>query len=188
MLSSVSRISRKSFTFAPSTARPTGTPCASVSRLRFVPAFARSVGFGPVFFPPEWRLGHRTIHGEPVPVDSLQTVVPQQTLSPELVEDAGVEPLPKAPVGRGARADTGGVQRVPLAPGPEHEEDTSHGVAIRNTRVVAAQRVLRARRQQRLQSCPERVWDRPTVVLRDKSHAPTSNPNRGSRKFLTVST
>src|SRR5919199_4876846 len=31
---------------------PIGTPCPSVSRLRFAPCFARSVGFGPLFSPP----------------------------------------------------------------------------------------------------------------------------------------
>jgi hypothetical protein len=58
----VSFVILKSFRFAPSTAMPIGTPCPSVSRLRFAPCFARSVGFGPLFFPSKRRFCHRSIH------------------------------------------------------------------------------------------------------------------------------
>ena len=49
-LSRVSRVSFMSCRLAPATAKPTGTPCPSVSRLRLTPALPRSVGLGPVFF------------------------------------------------------------------------------------------------------------------------------------------
>src|SRR6478735_8654009 len=81
MLSRVSRTSLKSFRFAPATTTDRGMPLASVSRLRLVPPFARSVGLGPVFFPPERRLGHRAVHGEPSPVDSNEFVVCEQCLT-----------------------------------------------------------------------------------------------------------
>ena len=61
MLSRVSRASLKSLRFAPATTMARGTPLASVSKLRLVPPLARSVGFGPVFFSPERRLGHRPV-------------------------------------------------------------------------------------------------------------------------------
>src|SRR3712207_8319772 len=73
MLSMVVRTSFISFRFAPSTASPIGTPCPSVSRLRLTPRLPRSVGFGPVFFPPERCLRHRAIHTQPVPVQALQS-------------------------------------------------------------------------------------------------------------------
>src|SRR3712207_7670064 len=72
MLSMVVRTSFISFRFAPSTASPIGTPCPSVSRLRLTPLLPRSVGFRPVFFPPERCLRHRSIHAQPLPVDALQ--------------------------------------------------------------------------------------------------------------------
>src|SRR5208283_3524548 len=45
-----------SWQFAPSTAKAIGMPCPSVSRLRLTPDFARSVGFLPVFSPPNGAL------------------------------------------------------------------------------------------------------------------------------------
>jgi hypothetical protein len=72
ILAMVARAILKSWRFAPSTARPTGTPPLSVRTLRLVPIFPRSVGFWPTCFPsPKWRLGHRPIHGEPCPVNPL---------------------------------------------------------------------------------------------------------------------
>ena len=57
-LSTVTRTSFMSWRLAPSTARPTGTPWASVSRLRLTPRLPRSVGLAPVFFPTQGRFGH----------------------------------------------------------------------------------------------------------------------------------
>ena len=48
----VVRSKRMSCTLAPPTAKPVGIPAASVSNDRFVPDFARSVGFFPVDSPP----------------------------------------------------------------------------------------------------------------------------------------
>src|SRR5262245_27103316 len=56
MLAIVSRVSLKSLRFAPSTARPSGTPRPSVRTLRLVPILQRSVGFLPTFFPPKGAL------------------------------------------------------------------------------------------------------------------------------------
>src|SRR5438067_5705666 len=90
MLSSVSPTNFMSWRLAPSTASPTGTPLASTSRLRLTPFLARSVGFGPVFFPPEGGLGHAPVQAQPAPVDALQAVVFQEARLPHLEEDPGV--------------------------------------------------------------------------------------------------
>src|SRR5215470_2862915 len=85
-----------SLRLAPSTARPTGTPWPSTSRLRLTPFLARSVGFLPVFFPPEGRLGHAPVQRQPGPVNALQAVVLQQPGLPQRQEDAVGDPLLEA--------------------------------------------------------------------------------------------
>jgi hypothetical protein len=87
------------------------------------PFLARSVGFFPVFFPPEGRLGHAPVHRQPGPVDALQVVVVEQPQLPELEEDAVGDPLLEAVVGGGGGAELGGVQRLPLAAGAQDIED-----------------------------------------------------------------
>src|ERR1700730_688926 len=108
ILSRVSAASLPSGRLAPATANPTGTPSASTSRLRLTPFLARSVGFLPVFFPPEGRLGHAATHTQPGPVDPLQAVVFEQAALPHLEEDARADILLEAVVGRGAGAELGG--------------------------------------------------------------------------------
>src|SRR5262245_48455975 len=110
MLPSVSSTIFMSGRLAPSTARPTGTPLPSTSRLRLTPFLARSVGFLPVLFPPEGRLGHAPVHAQPRPVDAPQAVVLEQPRLPQRQEDAGPDPLREAVVGGGAGAEPGGVQ------------------------------------------------------------------------------
>ncbi len=102
---------------APSTANPTGMPSASVSRLRLLPFLARSVGFLPVFFPPEGCLGHAPVHRQPGPVDPFPVVVGHQAVLPELLEDAGLDPFLEAVVSRGRGAKLGGPQSFPLTAG-----------------------------------------------------------------------
>src|SRR5665213_1769609 len=104
MLSRVARVSFMSLRLAPATARPTGMPSASTSRLRLTPFLARSVGFLPVFFPPERCLRHAPVHRQPGPVDSLPVVVSHQARLPHRQKDARLHPLLEAVVGRGAGA------------------------------------------------------------------------------------
>src|SRR5690348_5654193 len=87
ILSRVSAASLPSGRLAPATANPTGMPRASTSRLRLTPFLARSVGFLPVFFPPEGRLGHAPVHAQPRPVDPLELVVGQQARFPHRSEE-----------------------------------------------------------------------------------------------------
>src|SRR5918992_4653014 len=131
----------KSLRFAPSTARPIGTPSPSVRRLRLVPSFPRSVGFLPTFFPPKGGFGHRSVHGQPLPVNTLQGFVHSQALLPEGQEDPGCCPLLEAAVRRATGTETRVLECVPLAPGAKDEEDGIHGPAIIDAWPVAPQRV-----------------------------------------------
>jgi hypothetical protein len=170
MLSSVSRAILKSLRFAPSTARPTGTPDASVSRLRLVPFLARSVGLGPVFFPAERRLRHRSVHRQPVPVEAYELVVGEQPTAPKLLEDSRFGPLQESAMGRRVTADPRRIECSPLAPGSQDEEDGIHRRTVGNTRVVTPERMRLSRGQQRLHLGPEGVRESPGIVL-DSFHA-----------------
>src|SRR5438876_3959594 len=108
MLSKVCSTSFMSLRLAPSTANPTGSPAASTSRLRLTPFLARSVGFLPVFFPPERRLGHAAVHAQPGPVEPLALVVGQQARLPHGLEDTGRDPFLEAIMGGGTRTKAGG--------------------------------------------------------------------------------
>src|SRR3954451_2740883 len=99
MLSSVASTSFLSWRLAPSTASPTGTPLASVNRLRFAPCLPRSVGVLPVRsppsgalpgpLPPERGLGRPPVHRQPLPIEPHQRVVLLEALGPEGDEHAG---------------------------------------------------------------------------------------------------
>lgn len=105
------------------------------------PFLARSVGFLPVFFPPEGCLGHAPVHGQPLPVEALPVVIGHQAVLPQRLEDALRDPQLEAVMSRGSRAETGGVQRAPLAAGAEHIEDGLHTDAVGGGRLAAAERV-----------------------------------------------
>src|SRR4051794_24179549 len=162
MLSRVSPTIFMSLRLAPSTASPTGTPLASTNRLRLTPFLARSVGFFPVFSPPERGLGHAPVHAQPGPVDAPEVVELQEARPPELQEDAGGGPLLEPVVGGGGGADAGGVQRLPLAAGVQEEEDGVEAVAVGPGRAAAAEAVgVDALRQVVAQLLPQVVGDEP---------------------------
>src|SRR5207249_11117880 len=102
---------------------PRGTPAPSVSRERFVPLLARSVGRGPVFPPTQRRFGHRRVECLPLPLNPPELLVSQQTTLPEFAEQPRLGPLLEAAMGGTLRADTGGIQRFPLAAGAQHEQN-----------------------------------------------------------------
>src|SRR5258708_27681197 len=114
MLSMVGRTSFISWRLAPSIVRPMGTPCPSVSRLRFTPLLPRSVGLGPVFFPAQWGFGDRPIHRKPVPVDPTQLLKLLESCLPAFEEDSGLHPLLKAIMRRSMRAPFGLIEGLPL--------------------------------------------------------------------------
>lgn len=171
MLSTVSRTILKSFRLAPSTARPIGMPFASVSRLRLVPSFARSVGLGPVFFPSKWCFRHGTVHRQPSPINSFQPVISQQAASPEFQKYSGLGPFQESAMCRRAAAEASPIQRIPLNACAEHKQNCIHGISIWNSGVMTAQRMGFSRRQQRLDLLPELVGDLPSVVGSNQSHA-----------------
>ena len=139
-------------------------PSASTSRLRFEPFLARSVGFLPVFFPPEGRLGHAPVHTQPVPVDALPVVVGHQAVFPERLEEAGTHPLLEAVVGRGPRAEAGGVQGLPLTAGAQHEEDGLQADAVGRARPAASETVrVFVFGEQRRDGLPQVVGDAPSI-------------------------
>src|SRR5207302_2925376 len=164
MLSIAARAILKSLRLAPSTAKPTGTPAASVSTLRCTPSCPRSVGFLPVFFPPERRLGAAAVHAQPGPVDAHEEVVLQQAHLPELLEDAGPDPLLEAVVGGRAGDEAGGVQGLPLAAGAEHEENGVQAIAVGLAGPSAAELVgVGVVRQPGFELFPQFVGDPPSI-------------------------
>jgi len=89
----VARTSFMSWRLAPSTTRPTGTPWASVNRLRLTPPLPRSVGLAPVFPSAQGRFGHGAAHAQPTPVQTLQFVIALQSHSPQFQEHPSGTPF-----------------------------------------------------------------------------------------------
>src|SRR5215203_398940 len=133
MLLSVGSSSRLSCVLAPSTATPRGTPAPSVKTERFTPDFARSVGFGPVFFPAQRRFGQRPVDALEVPLNALQIVVLQERHVPQLAKHAALGPLLKIMMQAAARTECPR-RGLPLATCPEHIEDAVRHVSHRKTR------------------------------------------------------
>lgn len=102
------------------------------------PFLARSVGFLPVFFPPERRLGHTPVHTQPGPVNAFPVVIGQQAPLPHLLEDTRRDPFLEAIMGRGTRTKAGGAQGFPLTARAKHEENSLHANAVGSTRPTTA--------------------------------------------------
>ena len=118
----------------------------------------------PVFFPPEGRLGHAPVHRQPAPVDALQAVVLQQARLPHLEEDALLDVFLEAVVGGGAGAELGGVQRLPLAAGAQHEEDGIHADAVGGAWLAATEGMgVNVGRDAHLDFVPEVIGDAPII-------------------------
>src|SRR5262245_42375213 len=171
MLAMVSRTIFMSGRLAPSTARPTGTPLPSTNWLRLAPFLARSVGFLPVFFPPEGCLGHAPVHRQPGPVDSPHAVVVEQPGLPPREKDARGDPVLEAVVGGRAGAELGGVQGLPLTAGAQDEEDGIGTDAVGGARAATAEGVcVDVRRQEDLEDLPQLIGDAPVVGDRGRIH------------------
>jgi hypothetical protein len=160
-------------------------PLASTSRLRLTPCLARSVGFFPVFFPPEGCLGHAPVHRQPGPVDAFQVVVGHQTRLPQGLENAGFDPFLEAVVGGGSGAELGGIERLPLAAGAQDVQDGFHAEAIVLARAPAAEamRVL-VLGEEELNGCPEVVGDTP--VVGDGTSVHSQGLQQGRNRSVTV--
>ena len=135
-------------------------PWPSVNRLRLTPPLARSVGFGPVFFPPERRLGHRPVHAQPVPRDALQLVKLFHPRLPEFQENVRFDPCLKPIVGRGFGTQLSLLQGCPLAARAEHIENGIGTAAIWYTWTPATKAMgIYPDREQRCEDGPEHIRD-----------------------------
>jgi hypothetical protein len=118
----------------------------------------------PVFFPPEGSLGHAPVQAQPLPVDALQAVIFEQPGLPQGQEDAGLEPLLEAVVGRGPWAELGRVECFPLAAGAQHEEDGIHTHPVRGARSTTAEAVgIHVAGQVHLDLRPQVIGNAPVV-------------------------
>src|SRR5689334_8474951 len=106
--------SRWSLTFAPPMTAPSGPPSPSTSRLFFVPFLPRSVGFLPVFFPPEPGLAQHRVGRLPLPLHPSEFVALSHQHRPDLLEDAPFDPTLEPVVDRALRTEPLG-ELVPLA-------------------------------------------------------------------------
>ena len=139
-------------------------PLPSTSRLRLAPFLARSVGFLPVFFPPEGCFGHAPVHTQPFPVNALQTVILQESGLPQRQEYAVGHPLLEAIVGSGPRAELRRVQRLPLATGAQDEENGVHAHPIGRAWPTAAKAMgIHVLRQVDCDLDPEIIGDTPLI-------------------------
>ena len=157
---------------APSVASPNGMPLASTSRLRLAPRLARSVGFFPVFFPPEGCLRHAPVHAQPAPVDAAHAIVFQQTALPQGLKHSGGDPLLEAIVRGGAGTELGGIERFPLAAGAQDKENGVHANAIRCTRSAPAEAMsVLVVGQMDFDLTPEVIGDAPVIRHNSSSHS-----------------
>src|SRR4051794_1747003 len=118
-------VARKSFcstTLAPAITTPSGPPSPSTSRLFLVPFLPRSVGFLPVFFPPEPGLAQHRVGRLPVPLDPTEFVALGDQHRPDLHEDAASDPALEPIVDGALGAEPLG-ELVPLAAAAEPEDD-----------------------------------------------------------------
>ena len=96
---------------------------------RLVPILARSVGFLPVFFPPEGSLGHAPVDTLPFPVDPDQVVVLVEGSLPQLAEHAPPLPPLEVPVETTAGPELGR-DGLPVTTRPQDVEDAIEDVTI----------------------------------------------------------
>src|SRR4051794_8126589 len=122
MASIVSFSSFCSTTLAPAITTPRGPPSPSVTRLFLVPFLPRSVGFLPVFSPPEAGLAQHRVGRLPLPVHPAEFVALGDQHRPDLLEDAALDPALEPVVDGALGAEPLG-QLVPLAAAAHPEDD-----------------------------------------------------------------
>jgi hypothetical protein len=162
MLCKVSCTSFISGRLAPSTAKSVGRPRPATNRLRLTPRLARSVGFFPVFFPPEGRLGQTPVHAQPGPIDPFPALLSQQAYGPHLLKHPSSYPLLEAIMGVGAGTETRGIQRLPLTAGAQDKENRLQTPPIRRARPPATEGMgVHMRRKQFRDRLPQILRDGP---------------------------
>src|SRR5438093_4653164 len=121
-----------------------GAPPPSVRTWRLVPDLARSVGFGPVFFPAQRSFVQGRVGGLPGPLQALRGVIVLEEQPPHRRPHAVVDPALEPPVHRGPRTELPG-DSLPLAARPQHIEHRVENPPRRNPRPAARALELLAR-------------------------------------------
>ena len=179
--------SSKSLRLAPATHKPTGTPLPSTSSERLAAVLARSVGVGPVFFPRQGGLGHRSILTPPAPVDAVAGVVLGQSRLPEAQKEAVGHPRLEAIMGRGAWAEAGGGARVPLAARSQDKEDGVGAHPVGHARASAAEAVgVRMGGPRRFHERPKLVADREAPTRAGDALGPGPPPRLFFDRFILL--
>src|SRR5579884_3609146 len=134
--------------FAPSITTPIGTPCPSVSMLRFTPHLPRLVGLGPVFPRPKglWSWLH------PSQASPNRFHIAPQTARHPLTRRSGKHLLPPIPgtepcAGQGC-TQVCLIERLPLAARAEYTENGVRTTPIRNVWTSPLARAEEARGDQ----------------------------------------
>src|SRR5262245_43274554 len=164
MASIVDRSSLQSGTLAPAITAPSGPPWPSVTRCFLVPFFPRSVGFLPVFFPPEAGLAQHPVGRLPLPLDVAEFVALGDQQCPDLLEDPALGPTLE-PVVDGALGAVAFGELVPLTAAAHPEEDPVERpppVGRRAAGGLAGPEFL----EDRLDPLPQRVGDLPDRAQR----------------------
>jgi hypothetical protein len=126
MAARVPSSSLASWTLAGATTSLNGPPSASSRMLRFTPALARSVGFGPTVSPPK-SLAHSGVGGLPLPVHLAQFVALLDDVCPDGLQHPAHQPSLVGALHGAVVAELFG-QHVPLAAGVQPEDHTvQHG-------------------------------------------------------------
>ena len=79
---------------------------------------------------PAQGLCHRSIHRLPGPVDAHKLAVFQEPGLPQPVEHARLAPFLEPIMGGAVGADARGIQRVPLAAGPQHKQNPLQALPV----------------------------------------------------------
>src|SRR5262245_30852987 len=86
-----------------------------------MPVFARSVGFGPVFFPTQRGFVQRRVCGLPPPLQANVEIIVLEQALPDGFETPGRDPALEPPMDCGARAELPR-HGLPLTAGAQHVE------------------------------------------------------------------
>ena len=91
-------------------------------------------------FPPKRGFGHRAIHGQPRPIIAFSGLVFNQAIGPQRQEDPRQRPFLGAAMGGTTGTEASLMQRVPLTPGTQDEENGLHGLTLINVGSMTPQR------------------------------------------------
>ena len=126
ILSIVAARSLRSSTFAPAITTPSGPPSPSVTMLFWVPFFPRSVGFLPVFFPPQKAgLAQHRVGRPPLPLHPAEFVSHSATKTAQIRSKIPLQPTPEPVVDSALGLHPLG-QLVPLAAALPEDDRIQH--------------------------------------------------------------